>query len=516
MKAILQRILADRVLQFYLFVSLSVLLPVLALAALGLIHLWQQGWILWFGVFLLVLASLSTVLRLQMGRDGGEGREHPVEPGVEHLPPVPDWSANDRRAWDLALQHIRERQLAETEWPDIWEAMQDQLSFVAHTYHRDDPEARLAFTVPELLLMLEIWSREYRAVVLETVPLIQGIKVSTLVSGSREINRWKKTYDRYGPLLDLVKIITSKGMTLPGTIASALTSEFGSHLGDHMQRNLKQLLFEQVSQVAIDLYSGRLRLSEPELTAYRGAVVEPEPVQVRPLTVMLVGQVNAGKSSLVNALSCNAVAETDLLPATDGFSRYHLVLADELEIHLVDTPGLDGSEQVSKRLLEQAVNSDLLIWVSQATQQAKALDRQLIERWDAWFDRELGRKKPPLLLVTTHNDMLPPTNAWHPPYDMEDSDDPKVSSILGALAYTSRALGLDPATPAIPVAVTPDSSFNVDTLKEVLLQVSGEARAAQLNRERIDAASSASVVARGLKQAGGALRSGYRLLKRRS
>jgi predicted GTPase len=515
-KALLQRILADRALQFYLFLSLSVLLPLLALAALGLIHLWQQGWILWFGLFLLVLASLSTVLRLQMGQASGEDREHPLDSEVEHLPPVPDWSANDRHVWALAQRNITDQALAETEWPDIWEAMQEQLSFVARTYHPDDREARLAFTVPELLLMLETWSREYRAVVLQTVPLIQGIKVSTLVSGSREVNRWKKTYDRYGPLLDLVRIITSKGMTLPGTIASALTSEFGSRLGEHVQRNLKQLLFEQVSQVAIDLYSGRLKLSERELTAYRDARSEPAPVKVRPLTVMLVGQVNAGKSSLVNALSSSCVAETDLLPTTSGFSRYHLTLADGLDIHLVDSPGLDGSEQVSDRLLEQAVNADLLIWVCQATQPAKALDRQLIDRWDAWFDRELGRKKPPLLLVTTHNDLLPPTAAWNPPYDMEDADNPKVGSMLEALDYTSRALGLDPATPAIPVAVTGDGSFNVDTLKEVLLQVSDEARAAQLNRDRIDAANSASVVKRGLKQAGGALRSGYRLLRRRT
>ena len=516
MKALLQRILADRALQFYVFVFLSVLLPLLALAALGLIHLWQQGWVLWFGVFLLILASLATVLRLQIGQAGGDNRDHAVDPGIEHLPPVPDWSANDRRIWDLALQHINERELAETEWPDIWDAMQEQLSFVAHTYHPNDQDARLAFTVPELLLMLETWSREYRGAVLQSVPLIQGIKVSSLVSGSRQVRRWKRTYDRYGPLLDLVKVITSKGLTLPGTIASALSSEFGSRLGDHMQRNLKQLLFEQVSQVAIDLYSGRLRLSERELSAYRDARSEPGPVQVRPLTVMLVGQVNAGKSSLVNALSARCVAEPDLLPATSGFSRYHLTLADGLDIHLVDTPGLDGSEQVSDRLLEQAVNSDLLIWVSQATQPAKALDRQLIERWDAWFDRELGRKKPPLLLVTTHNDLLPPTAAWNPPYDMEDAGDPKVSAMLGALDYTSRALGLAPATPAIPVAVTRDASFNVDVLREVLLQISDEARAAQLNRERIDAANSASVVKRGLKQAGGALRTGYRLLRRRN
>lgn len=511
MKELFNRVLADRALQFYVFATLTVLIPAFVLTALGIAYLWGEGWVLWFGLGIFILASISTILRLLVWRDQKKQSDESLEQDIEHLPAVPDWSAYDNRVWELSLQNISQLELADTAWSDIWEEMLQQLSFVAKTYHDQDENAQYAFTVPELLLMLEIWSREYRGLVLENVPLVQEIRISTFMSGSQEINKWKDFYDRYSTLIDLARAVASKGVSIPGSIASLLTSEFGGRLTEHMQRNMKQLLFEQVSQVAIDLYSGRLKLSEQELNCYREALDKPELIKVNPLTVMLVGQVNAGKSSLINALSDQCIAEADLLPATEGFAKYRLNLTEYLEIYLVDSPGLDGSDEISKSLLDHATRSDLLIWVSQATQQAKALDKNLIDQWDAYFGKELGRKKPPILLVTTHNDMLPPKSDWNPPYDLEYVESPKVSSMLDALAYTRQAIGLEKNSPAVAIALPQDQIYNVDMLKDVLVIVSEEGRAAQLNRERLDAVNSAPVVLRGLKQAGKALKSGWEM-----
>ncbi|MEH6585228.1 MAG: GTPase domain-containing protein [Halioglobus sp.] len=507
MREILHRLLADRALQFYFFATLTILIPALVLGVLGLAYIWREGWFLWFGLGMFTLASISTILRLLLMRDQREKVEEELDEEFEHLSPIADWSKHDNEVWRLSLKNISERDLVETPWPDIWDAMLLQIAFVAQTYNKNEKDARLAFTVPEALLMLEKWSREYRPLVLENVPLVQEVRISTMVSGSREFEKWNARYKSIKPLVDVIRVVVSKGVALPSAIASTLASEFGGHLTNHMQGNLKQLLFEQVSQVAIDLYSGRLKLSEAELALYRKGIAKPELTEINPLTVMLVGQVNAGKSSLINALSDQCVAETDLLPATDGFARYRLTLSEGLEIDLVDSPGLDGKDRISDLLLDQAVKADLLIWVSQATQQAKSLDRGLIDQWDAYFDKELGRKKPPILLVTTHNDMLPPVSDWNPPYDLEYIESPKVESMLGALAYTRQALGLDKNSPAVAIALPQDDFYNVDMLKDVLNIVSEEGRAAQLNRERVDAAYSAPVVLRGLKQAGAALKS---------
>lgn len=210
---------------------------------------------------------------------------------------------------------------------------------------------------------------------------------------------------------------------------------------------------------------------------------------------------------MVNALRGECIAEADVLPATVGFHRYRLNLAEDLELYLIDSPGLDGSDQTDRKLLEQAAQSDLLIWISQANQPAKSLDRNLIEKWDAYFDRELGRKKPPILLVTTHNDMLPAASDWNPPYNFDELDNPRVKLMLEALVYTSQAMGLKQDTLGIAVAMPEENAFNIDTLKDVLVGVSSEARASQLNRERLNAANSTPVVMRGLRQAGSALKS---------
>jgi GTPase SAR1 family protein len=62
--------------------------------------------------------------------------------------------------------------------------------------------------------------------------------------------------------------------------------------------------------------------------------------QVREVTVALVGQVKAGKSSLVNALLGEQRARTDVLPATGGVERYQLQPPDiPTRLVLLDTVG---------------------------------------------------------------------------------------------------------------------------------------------------------------------------------
>lgn len=209
---------------------------------------------------------------------------------------------------------------------------------------------------------------------------------------------------------------------------------------------------------------------------------------LQPLTVLVLGQVNAGKSSLVNALRAGAVAEVDSLPSTDGFRRYPLQLANETELVLVDSPGLDGSEAASENLLAAAVQADLLLWVNAANKPAKALDHHFMLRWRDWCSANPRRLPPPLLLVTTHNDLLPPREEWDPPYDLTAEDDPKATAILDALEYIHEAIGFQAEEPALAIALPPvQPSWNIEVLQELLLEAAGQARSAQLNRERLHA-----------------------------
>ncbi len=510
-----RRMLAQRTTQFYFFAVLSVLLPVLALVVLGLAQLWANDWFLWFGLGVLLLACITATLRFLLWREAPNGNAEEEVADTSHIEAIADWSDHDNRVWLASLENISGQQLSNLTWEQVPEAMLAQLSFVAKTYNNDDPKAEYAFTIPELMLMLEVCSREYRALVIQNIPFSADMKLSTAIGLSQKSTATYELYKKYSPVLDVVRAVLSGGTSVPGRIAGGLLSEFGSGLTDHIQRKLKQMLFEQVSQVAIDLYSGRLKLSEEELKAYRDTIEEPEEPVVRPLSILVVGQVNAGKSSLVNALKQDSVAGVDVLPATDGFYRYHFALADEVEFELTDTPGLDGSEEISSGLLQHAVKADLLLWLSQANQPAKALDIALLKEWDEYFANNLGRKKPPVLLITTHNDALKPRHEWNPPYDLTDTQCPKVKTIVAAAAYTREALGFSDDATVIPVALKPDAEpWNIDSLCEILIAVSSEARAAQLNRERLDAVETAPVIRRALSQGVGLAGSALKLVFR--
>jgi predicted GTPase len=513
---LIKSLLSRRSSQYYLFLTLIVVMPLLTLLSLGYYFLWINDWALWFNLAILGFSIIAILLRhflikeTEQQDDEVGDLEAPV-----HLSPVSDWSINDIKVWEKSLLNIESLQLSKTDWGDVFDAMLDQIAFVAANYNQGTNNFKYAFTIPEMLLMLETSSREYRGHILEKFPLSQNIKLSTLMGISETSTKAFDVYKKYSHVLDAVTAVFTAGASVPRQVASKLSAEFGKGLSEHMQANLKQLLFEQVSQVAIDLYSGRLKLSEAELSLYRKSLAVEEDVVVRPLSVMVLGQVNAGKSSLVNALLEKSVAEVDVISATAGFHHYQLSLTDDVDIILKDSPGIDGNKAGTAALLEEASNADLLLWLSQANQPAKSLDKQLMDEWDQYFDINLKRRKPPVLLVTTHNDMLKPQQSWQPPYDLDDSGNKKAQSIVAASRYTREKLGLSDDSLVIPIALRAgESPYNIDSLRDILIDMSSEARAAQLNRERLDAAGSRAIVSYTLSQTLGLASEGIKLIFR--
>ena len=507
MIGILRKLLRERSTEFYLAGLLLWLLPGLILSVLGLVFLWQSGWFWWFSGGLLLLSALSWLTRRLLAKPVKLDEEPP-----QHMDPRPEWSEHDKNVWRECVTHIEQAELAATPWEDIPRAMFDQLTFVARVYHGNDRDAEFAFSLPELLLMLETWSREYRAQVVESMPLAQDMKISTLMTLSRHTDTALRIYKYGSPFISALRIGINPLTGLAREFSSQLATKLMGDLSQHMQQNIRFILFEQVTQVGIDLYSGRLKFSEAEMLAYRKAQDKPEEVAIKPLSLMILGQVNAGKSSLINALKQQCVAGIDPLPATSGFHYHPMRLPNELEIYLVDSPGFDGKESTSKKLLREAVKADLLLWVSQANQPAKALDKQFYEQWNGYFVQHLARKKPPILLVTTHNDRLSPVGSWHPPYDLDDSDNQKVQSMMAALRYTHESIGLSEQSPMVPVSLLPGiASYNLDVLHALLLSASDEARAAQLNRQRLDADEGNQWAFKVLQQSAGLVKMGVKL-----
>ena len=485
-----RRLLTHRTVEFYAVLAVVVVLPFLVLVVLGFVHLSQEGWV---GLFVLLLFGLALVTFIA----GWVFKRPESEPEelVEGLEPKKDWSIKDKGVWQRATQRIGSMQLVDRPWADVQQQMMAQLVFVAKCYHEGDGEAEYAVSLPEFLLMLEVCSRNYRAMILQHVPLSQSLRLSTLRSAYRKKDKIDTAYSLLQTGYRVFRMVSHAPIAVVSELRGAVLGSMMDGLSDHLQKNLKKLLFEEVSQVAIDLYSGRLKLSDEEIKLYQRQIAPPaEKEPVRPLSVVIIGQVNAGKSSLVNALTEQCLSEIDVLQVGEKITRHRLQLTDDLELDLVDTPGINGEDQMEDLLLREATRGDLVLWLSQANQPAKELDSQLLKRWNVYFSENTQRRKPPILLVTTHNDQLKPIAEWHPPYDLNESGVKKVKNILDALEYTQQAVQLPGDSSAVPVSLAPDKElYNVDTVKDLIIGMSEDARASQLNKDRILAADDQSL-----------------------
>ena len=137
----------------------------------------------------------------------------------------------------------------------------------------------------------------------------------------------------------------------------------------------------------------------------------------RPFLVVVAGEYNSGKSSLINALLQEEILAVGVLPTTDritliahGEDRGKRALDDHvLEIHhpskilkelnLVDTPGTNSLERHHQRLSEDFIpNADLILFVT-------STDRPLSESEREFLDLIGGRWKRALALCLNKIDL---------------------------------------------------------------------------------------------------------------
>src|SRR5262249_53298737 len=179
------------------------------------------------------------------------------------------------------------------------------------------------------------------------------------------------------------------------TAAKYVTAQLGmSRPWDLLQQDLTGWFYtafvHRLGTYLIELNSGRLRvgarryraLLDAELKRQREAPTPPRgadgaapasaastdrDVGARRVTLTILGQVKAGKSSLINALLGEERAHTDVLPATSDVTRYELYPEKAgTQLVLLDTVGYahSGPRADQLRVTEDcARQSDLLILV---------------------------------------------------------------------------------------------------------------------------------------------------------
>jgi signal recognition particle receptor subunit beta len=316
----------------------------------------------------------------------------------------------------------------------------------------DNPAARV--TLPEALLLTETVARDLRAVTLRYLPGARSLRLDHALRAQALVDRYG-AFGRAAAQLAtggyrLWRVYTDPGRAVPAEIARRLDGSSESFLMTNLRETATRTFVREVGRHAIELYAGRLRLSAAELAGIEtpGA---PAP-QPEPARIVLVGQVNAGKSSLLNALAGSVLAEVRAIPATAAATTYDLLADDETLVRLVDTPGLTAEPGTASAALQEIEGADAAIWVVSATQPARQPDLTAFAAFRARQEAEATRREAPFFIALTHVDQLRPAAEWSPPYDPVQPRTPKERSIRDAVVAVADAFQVPPEQ-VVPVAL---------------------------------------------------------------
>ncbi|MCQ1058749.1 GTPase domain-containing protein [Photobacterium sp. ZSDE20] len=460
----------------------SLIIPLFVLAGWGLFRIIQDDQ--WLFLSILIASSSCVVIagaiwlrqtrRASNNNIGIEG-EYDVAPSGE-------WGEFDREVWTELNPAIARRLEQDDSWIGLREHALSLSMEVASQYYPERDTQALSFTAPEFLLMLEKVSHRYRLFLLNHIPFAETLKLSYFQQGyqhKEKLGAAKKFYDVYRVF---------RAMTSAGLVAEArgqLLGRLFDEVSEEVQHTLKKVLLQEVLSVAIDLYSGRYKAAEGELNNCDTAS-EHFAEELKPLRVAIVGQVSAGKSSLVNTFVGNMVAEVSAIPSTESIV-VHRCYVDGIDIiHLVDLPGIDGQVTTNKLLVKQMVQSDIVLWVLKANQPARKSDVILRQQFDEYYQQadNRSRKKPQVIMVLNQVDRLSPALEWQPPYDLSAPQSAKANTIKAALDFNKAKIMPDDE---VVVAMPPnDQPYNMDSLAEALLSAFQDGVNTQLNRRRIE------------------------------
>jgi len=424
------------------------LLPWLGVFVAGLWWMWiNNWWVLW------LLAVTATTLLLWLARRWWNE-------SFLRLPLVsacnPTWPPREEAVWqqlqvDIAAV-VPEDYPIDKQLPDKLLHLALSLSLrVAQQYHGNaSGDPRLAVAFPDLIHAAERVCRDLRTLSAQ-VPFSHALTAGQLLT----------LHDYYRNYGEATKNILRLGGLLINPEVQALNEVRRFLLGQAFtfsrQEVLRWVLNQYVQWVvrhSIDLYSGH---AKGELLPVIGT---PEPAQSgtktvhKPLRFLVLGQSNSGKSSVIHALFGN-LAPSDTAAGLHGFCEY-LVARDGLpDLVICDSAGYQFPQAVTQQLDKV----DFVLLTCKATEAARKPDQQFIQQFRAYFHARPQSAPPPLLVLCTHIDQLPPPRHWQPPYNINNPQSSKARNLRAALESLAEELDcrLDDI---IPVSLNP--VYNVE------------------------------------------------------
>ncbi len=462
-------------------------LPFLALIAVG-------GWWLWEQQLLLLWLSLSVSCSGVAWIVARQFNKHQKKPfSGSRISSKTPFSQRDEEAWkavEMLANQIKEDKLGNFDQLDSWLQLGRRiLEVVAKHYRPHTKHPELDIPATELLRIVELVSHDMHRLMFDNLPFSHVI---TLADGLN-LHRWIDRLSDANTTLRLGRMIMNP--------VSGVLNEAKSYAQDkaavltlpHLQRWLLDMYIQKVGEYAILLYSGRMAveaekaetLSSQSRQDYQQAQEQQANLEREPLRVLVAGQTNAGKSTLINTLFDKPRAATDVVSCTAELMPYQLERDGQFSGLIFDTPGYGEKSNWIHDNRDELDKTDLVILVCHANNAARTADRHFLKEFQHHFVEQANRKIPPIIIVATHIDELRPLREWNPPYDVAEPNGIKAANIRAAMDAIQQDLALPENTSIVPVCLSNNEgigAYNVESIVEAMGQQMDEANRARLLR----------------------------------
>lgn len=428
--------------------------PVLLYVVFGAFALWKTGLLTWLWWILPVCWGLTYFV----------AKLWPVDRSTETPPPsAAHFTNRDAGAAELVRKYQEQvDDIAPKDLTDMhfylgkFESLSKEL---AEHYHPDAADPFSSLTIPEIAAAIRLVADDLEQLVLQSIP---GSRLLT-------VKQWRSFGDTPKWVNRIRNSVWAGSFMLnPLNIArygfSRVTvDKVGTNLQSEVLARIYLRFIRQVGFYLIEMNSGRLRGGAD---AYRNAFEQQagagEPNRVgstapspghrlvaRPVTIGIVGQVSAGKSSLINYLTGDQQAAVDLLPQTRHVQRYSLPvsvgenLQETVSVDLLDSPGygVDGANASQQTEIQTTLQgSDIILLVIDGHSPSKAADVATLKQVETWYADHPNLLPPPVIVVLSHVDLIPPAMQWSPPYRLDHPQTPKGKNIAEAIAWTKEEL----------------------------------------------------------------------------
>lgn len=486
--------------------GLLAVLPIAFLMGVGFYHLWDTGWLFWTWWPMMGCIAAAYILAWRWQKS--------MRRQVADEPPPLHYTDRDEMAWKKIEERIRNTEKISADdlggiqlYVDEAQGMAKELAAI---YHPDATDPVSNLTIPEVLAVVELAAHDLSELAQTYLP---GGHLLTLdhLRKARTAHKWYKrasgTFWAASAVLDPIRT----GMRY--VAAQAGLGKPFDMLKDNVFLWFYAQYVRRMGHYLIELYSGRLRIGvkryrelqtqhdEPNLPTAPSSPTPDIPDDTRPIgkdaiivmngnsamaaqaravIIAIIGQVKAGKSSLINALLGDRRAETDVIPMTRGISRYELRAANGSKLVLLDTVGYNQAGPDADQFddtVEAAREADLVFFVTHARNPGRDADVKLWHDLKDYFTDRPELKMPPVLCVMTHVDLLSPAMEWSPPYDWHNPKRPKEKNIAEAAEVVREQFG-DGLAAIVPVCSAEGKAWNIqDELMPEMVELLGEARA---------------------------------------